>query len=134
MLALGGHHQAVAQLAGLIREHPLRERLRGQLMVALYRCGRQADALAEFAAARRVLAANSASSPARRCSGCSSRSSPPTRPSTCRPGRARHRRAGQLPAGGRRRAARPPRRSRGNCPRTCRPSPAGPLSWPSLTG
>jgi DNA-binding SARP family transcriptional activator/Tfp pilus assembly protein PilF len=56
MLALGGHHQAVAQLAGLIREHPLRERFRGQFMMALYRCGRQADALAEFAAARRVLA------------------------------------------------------------------------------
>jgi tetratricopeptide (TPR) repeat protein len=56
MLTLGGHHQAVAQLAGLIREHPLRERFRGQLMMALYRCGRQADALAEFAAARHVLA------------------------------------------------------------------------------
>jgi tetratricopeptide (TPR) repeat protein len=56
MLALGGHHEAVAQLAVLIREHPLRERFRGQLMVALYRCGRQADALAEFAAARRFLA------------------------------------------------------------------------------
>jgi DNA-binding SARP family transcriptional activator/tetratricopeptide (TPR) repeat protein len=56
MLALGGHHQAVAQLAGLIREHPLRERFRGQFMMALYRSGRQADALAEFAAARRVLA------------------------------------------------------------------------------
>jgi DNA-binding SARP family transcriptional activator/tetratricopeptide (TPR) repeat protein len=56
MLALGGHHQAVAQLAGLIREHPLRERFRRQFMMALYRCGRQADALAEFATARRVLA------------------------------------------------------------------------------
>jgi len=56
MLALGGHHRAVAQLAGLIREHPLRERLRCQLMMALYRCGRQADALAEFTEARRVLA------------------------------------------------------------------------------
>jgi DNA-binding SARP family transcriptional activator len=56
LLALGGHHQAVAQLAGLIREHPLREQFRGQLMLALYRCGRQADALAEFADARRVLA------------------------------------------------------------------------------
>jgi tetratricopeptide (TPR) repeat protein len=55
MLALGGHRQAVAQLAGLIREHPLRERFRGQFMLALYRCGRQADALAEFAASRRVL-------------------------------------------------------------------------------
>ena len=56
MLALGGHHQAVAQLAALIREHPLREKFRGQFMMALYRCGRQADALAEFAAARHVLA------------------------------------------------------------------------------
>ena len=56
MLALGAHQQAVARLAGLIREYPLRERLRGQLMVALYRCGRQADALAEFTAARQVLA------------------------------------------------------------------------------
>ena len=55
MLALGGHHQVVAQLAALIREHPLRERLREHLMVALYRCGRQADALAEFATARHVL-------------------------------------------------------------------------------
>jgi DNA-binding SARP family transcriptional activator/Tfp pilus assembly protein PilF len=56
MLALGAHQQAVARLAGLIREYPLRERLRGQLMVALYRCGRQADALAEFTAGRQVLA------------------------------------------------------------------------------
>ena len=56
MIALGRHQQAVAQLTALIREHPLRERFRGQMMLALYRCGRQADALAEFAAARRVLA------------------------------------------------------------------------------
>jgi DNA-binding SARP family transcriptional activator len=56
LLALGSHHQTVAQLAGLIREHPLWEQFRGQLMLALYRCGRQADALAEFADARRVLA------------------------------------------------------------------------------
>jgi DNA-binding SARP family transcriptional activator len=55
-LALGDHHQVVAQLARLIREYPLRERFRGQLMVALYRCGRQAEALAEFAEARHVLA------------------------------------------------------------------------------
>ena len=55
MLALGEHGQAVARLTGLIRQYPLRERFRGQLMVALYRCGRQADALAEFASARRFL-------------------------------------------------------------------------------
>jgi DNA-binding SARP family transcriptional activator/tetratricopeptide (TPR) repeat protein len=56
MLAVGAHQEAVAWLAGLIHEHPLAEQLRGQLMVALYRCGRQADALAEFTAARQVLA------------------------------------------------------------------------------
>jgi DNA-binding SARP family transcriptional activator len=56
MLALGGHHQALAELAALIRQYPLRERFHGQLMLALYRCGRQADALAAFGHARRVLA------------------------------------------------------------------------------
>ena len=55
MLALGRHREVVAQLTGLIREHPLRERFREQLMLALYRSGRQADALREFAAARRLL-------------------------------------------------------------------------------
>jgi hypothetical protein len=56
MLARGRHHQALAELAGLIREYPLRERFHGELMLALYRCGRQADALAAFASARQVLA------------------------------------------------------------------------------
>jgi DNA-binding SARP family transcriptional activator/Tfp pilus assembly protein PilF len=55
MLGLGRHAEAAVQLAALIREHPLRERLHGQAMQALYRCGRQADALAAFASARRIL-------------------------------------------------------------------------------
>src|ERR1039458_2362202 len=55
MLALGRHAEAAAQLAGLVCEHPLRERFRGQLMLALYRCGRRAEALAVFADGRRVL-------------------------------------------------------------------------------
>lgn len=44
-LALGDHSEIVAELTSLVETLPLRERLRGQLMLALYRCGRQADAL-----------------------------------------------------------------------------------------
>ena len=51
-LALGQHAELVAELEALVREHPLRERLRCQLMLALYRSGRQADALASFRQAR----------------------------------------------------------------------------------
>ena len=54
-LALGHHRQEVAELEGLIAEHPLRERLRAQLMLALYRSDRQAEALATFTTARRML-------------------------------------------------------------------------------
>ena len=54
-LALGEHGRLVGELEALVREHPLRERLRGQLMLALYRSGRQADALAAYRDARRQL-------------------------------------------------------------------------------
>ena len=54
-LALGRHEQVIAALEGLICEQPFRERPRRQLMLALYRCGRQADALEAFQAARRAL-------------------------------------------------------------------------------
>src|SRR4051794_24131246 len=47
-LALGRHAQVVGDLEALVRRHPLRERVRGLLMVALYRCGRQAEALETY--------------------------------------------------------------------------------------
>src|SRR5439155_2749891 len=54
-LALGEHAQLVGELEALIREQPLRERPRGQLMLALYRCGRQAEALELYQQARTAL-------------------------------------------------------------------------------
>jgi YVTN family beta-propeller protein len=55
-LATGNGRQLVPELEALVREHPLRERLLGQLMTALYRAGRQAEALAALQEARRRLA------------------------------------------------------------------------------
>jgi DNA-binding SARP family transcriptional activator len=54
-LALGGHAEVVGQLEAMIGEHPYRERLRAQLMLALYRSDRQADALQAYQDARRTL-------------------------------------------------------------------------------
>ncbi|MFG2112095.1 BTAD domain-containing putative transcriptional regulator [Streptomyces sp. NPDC048718] len=54
-LALGEHRQLVAELTGLVARFPLRERLRAQWMTALYRCERQAEALAVYHEGRRLL-------------------------------------------------------------------------------
>jgi WD40 repeat protein/serine/threonine protein kinase len=54
-LARGRHGEVAGELEALVREHPLRERLRAQLMLALYRSGRQADALDAYRAARTAL-------------------------------------------------------------------------------
>ena len=54
-LALGRHAEVVGELEALVREHPYRERLWAQLMLALYRCDRQADALQAYQHARRTL-------------------------------------------------------------------------------
>jgi len=55
-LALGRHTHIVAQLEALARRHPMRERLRAQLMLALYRSGRQTEALQTYQDIRRALA------------------------------------------------------------------------------
>src|SRR5262245_15160058 len=54
-LALGRHDELVSELEARVVEHPFRERLCGQLMLALYRCGRQADALEVYRKTRRRL-------------------------------------------------------------------------------
>jgi DNA-binding SARP family transcriptional activator len=64
-LALGKHDELVPELEALATRHPLRERLRGQLMLALYRAGRQAEALEVYRAARRALLAELGIEPGR---------------------------------------------------------------------
>src|SRR5204863_5296137 len=54
-LAAGRSSELVAEVEALVAAHPLRERLRGQLMLALYRCGRQAEALQVYQDTRRQL-------------------------------------------------------------------------------
>jgi predicted ATPase/DNA-binding SARP family transcriptional activator len=54
-LGLGRHATLVGELESLVQQHPARERLRAQLMLALYRSGRQAEALEEYRNARKAL-------------------------------------------------------------------------------
>ncbi|MFJ7181842.1 BTAD domain-containing putative transcriptional regulator [Streptomyces massasporeus] len=54
-LACGRHHAVLGELTSLAEAEPLRERLCGQLMLALYRCGRQAEALSVFSRVRLAL-------------------------------------------------------------------------------
>jgi DNA-binding SARP family transcriptional activator/tetratricopeptide (TPR) repeat protein len=56
LLSLGRHEEVVPDLTAMVADHPLRERMRGLLMIALYRCGRHAEALRVFQDGRRVLA------------------------------------------------------------------------------
>ncbi len=57
-LACGLHVAVAAELDGLVARHPLREKISGQRMLAMYRCGRQADALAAYEELRERLAAD----------------------------------------------------------------------------
>ena len=54
-LELGAHAESIAELETMVSEQPMRERRHAQLMLALYRCGRQAEALQAFQRARDVL-------------------------------------------------------------------------------
>jgi DNA-binding SARP family transcriptional activator len=54
-LRCGRHAEVVGELTAVAAEHPLRERLKAQLMLTLYRCGRQSEALAVFSTTRRRL-------------------------------------------------------------------------------
>jgi len=64
-LELGGGPELVSELERLVAEQPFRERLLGQLMTALYRAGRQADALAAFRAGRQRLSSELGLEPSR---------------------------------------------------------------------
>jgi DNA-binding SARP family transcriptional activator len=100
-LALGRHVEVVPELEVLVTRHPLRERLRSQLMLALYRAGRQAEALEAYRAARRTLLAELGLEPGRALhelerailaqdpglEGPARRQPGPARPAGIRPGR-----------------------------------------------
>ena len=78
-LASGEQAGLVGELEGLVREHPLRERLQGQLMLALYRSGRQADALEHYRDARESMVEELGLEPGPRLAGARA-SDPGTRP------------------------------------------------------
>ena len=80
----GRHGELVGELEALVAAHPLRERLRGQLMLALYRSGRQAEALDAYQRARRELLDELGIEPGAELSGSSSAILRRTRRSTPR--------------------------------------------------
>ena len=84
-LMLGQHRGLVGELEALVGRYPHRERLLGQLMLALYRSGRQADALDVYRRGRQALDDELGLEPGPSCERSSSGSSPTTRRSTRRP-------------------------------------------------
>jgi DNA-binding SARP family transcriptional activator len=79
-LAVNRHREVIADLERLVAEHPLRERLRAQLMLALYRAGRHAHALESYQAIHRSLVGELGLEPGRELRRLGRRSSPTTRP------------------------------------------------------
>ena len=68
-LRLGRHAELIAELGALVDAHPLRERLHGFLMLALYRAGRQGEALRAYQDAREVLGRGARARPGRGAAG-----------------------------------------------------------------
>ena len=107
-LALGRHAELVGELQALVSEFPLRERLRGQLMLALYRSGRQAEALSAYRDARQLLADELGIDPTpdlQRLEGAILRQDPdldlaPATRRTVRPPHDRHRETSDMARGG----------------------------------
>ena len=116
-LAAGCDGELVGELEALVREHPFRERLWGHLMVALYRSGRQADALAAYRRARTLLRDELGPRTGRRA--------PPPRACRPRPGSSRSSRPGTVAGGGQDRPRSPDRRSATRCAATACTSPTG---------
>ena len=83
-LAEGRHADVIGELDALVAEHPLREQLHAQRMLALYRSGRQSEALEAYRHARPSSWTGSASSRGRSCNNCTAPSST-TIPSSARP-------------------------------------------------
>ena len=78
-LAAGRHHEVVAEIDALLAENPLREHVHAQRLLALYRCGRQAEALEAYRDARDTLVDEIGIEPGPSCSACTPRSCARTR-------------------------------------------------------
>ena len=89
----GRHAEIIGDLEALVAEHPLRERLRGLLMLALYRSGRQAEALEVYQETRRILVDELGIEPGSRCGTSRKRSSGRIRRLISSPCRPKYRRA-----------------------------------------